>query len=97
MDFLNKIAPYLLVAIVFIFIYYMYVRPQKAIGRRTQERIAALEPGDEVVTISGVFARVEETADDYLILKVIPGETLIKVKPQAIAVFPDDIKNQKAE
>lgn len=95
MDFLNKIAPYLLIAIVFIFIYYMYVRPQKAVSRRTQERIAALKPGDEVVTIGGIFAQVDETADQYIVLKVIPGGTLMKVKPQAIAVFPDDLKENK--
>lgn len=96
MEVFNKIAPYLVIPLVFLFVYFMYVRPQKRTDKKQEAGLKALKPGDEVITISGVFAKVEETHEEYLILSVIPGGTLMKVKPQSVAVFPSDMRKSEA-
>ncbi len=96
METFNKIAPYLIVAIVFVFIYYMYVKPQKTTDRKREAKLAELKPGDEVITISGVYANVAENNGADLLLSVIPSGVQMKVSPHAIAVFPVDLKRARA-
>lgn len=96
MEAFNRIAPYLIIPLVAVFVYFMYMRPQKRVDKKQEAGLRALKPGDEVITISGVFALVAETHEDCLILSVIPGGTLMKVKPQAIAVFPGDMRKSRA-
>jgi preprotein translocase subunit YajC len=73
--------------------YLVLVRPQQRRVRRHQQVIAALQPGDEVVTIGGLYGYVKALDDTTVNLEVAPGVVLRyarsavreKVEPAALA------------
>jgi len=55
---------------------FLFIRPQR---RRQKEQMAmqkAIEPGDEVVTSSGIVGRVQSMTDDRVRVEVAPGTTV---------------------
>lgn len=55
---------------------FLFIRPQR---RRQREQAAmqkAIEPGDEVVTSSGIVGRVQSMTDDRVKVEVAPGTTV---------------------
>ncbi len=66
---LGLLLPLLLVAAFF----FLLVRPQRRRQRQMKEVQAAVLPGVEVVTTSGLFGTVLAVQDDVITLEVAPG------------------------
>ena len=64
--------------------YFLLVRPRQRQQKHTQDMLANLQVGDEVVTTSGIYGQVEEFDEGTLFLRVA-DEAVIKVARQAIA------------
>ncbi len=64
--------------------YLLLIRPQKAQKRRMQEMLDQLGPGDEVITIGGIYGDVVEVSDDKVVLE-IAEDVHIEVTRRAIA------------
>ena len=96
MEIFNKLAPYILIILTVLVIYAFYIRPQRNTDKRFSQGYSSLKPGDEIITIGGIFAIVAEKHEDYLIVQVIPSHALMKIKPQAVAVFPAELVARKA-
>ncbi|MBX7161869.1 MAG: preprotein translocase subunit YajC [Acidimicrobiia bacterium] len=75
--------------------YFLMVRPQKKRADEQRRLIASLEPGDEVVTIGGVFGDIVEIQDAEVILEVYDG-TQVRFLRSAIArkVVPEDAADE---
>lgn len=71
-----------LIGVVFLAFYLLVLRPQQERGRKTREQISALKPGDEIVTIGGIFATIVETGD-RLRVRLLDG-TELELVPQAV-------------
>ena len=56
--------------------YFILIRPQKKRVAQHQQLIDSLDVGDEIVTIGGLYGRIEEMNDDDVRLEVSPGTTL---------------------
>jgi preprotein translocase subunit YajC len=56
--------------------YFVLVRPQQRRVKRHQEVVATLEPGDEVVTIGGLYGYVKDMDEGTVHLEVAPGIVL---------------------
>jgi preprotein translocase subunit YajC len=56
--------------------YFVLVRPQQRRVKQHQEVIAALQPGDEVVTIGGLYGYVKSLDEETVHLEVAPGVVL---------------------
>jgi preprotein translocase subunit YajC len=56
--------------------YLVLVRPQQKRVKKHQQVIAALKPGDEVVTIGGLYGYVKSLEDGVVHLEVAPGMVL---------------------
>jgi preprotein translocase subunit YajC len=56
--------------------YFLMIRPQRNRMRQHQELMRALEVGDEVETIGGIFGTIRSVADDEFMLEVSPGTTV---------------------
>jgi preprotein translocase subunit YajC len=67
-------VPLLLMFAVF---YFLLIRPQQKRAKELKNMLAALKRGDEVLTSGGIYGRILETADDYVILDV--GEIKMKI------------------
>jgi preprotein translocase subunit YajC len=99
-----QLANIALISVVFIAFYLLVLRPQQERARKTRERISALKPGDEIVTIGGIFATIVE-AGDRLRVRLLDG-TELELVPQAVGqVLPaeelddsdDDVEPEDAD
>ena len=64
--------------------YFLLIRPQQRRVRQQRDLLGSLTVGDEVVTIGGVFGRIESMDDESVTLDV-GGGTRIRFIKQAIA------------
>jgi preprotein translocase subunit YajC len=80
---LVTLLPFLLIGVVF---YFLLIRPQQRRQRAQREMLSAVQPGDEVVTVGGLFGVVEriDEESDSVFLQVAPG-TVLKFRKSAIA------------
>ena len=66
---------FFLVAIFAIF-YFVMIRPQRKRQKEQQAMIAALQKGDKVMTIGGIYGTIDSINETTVILKVEGGTTL---------------------
>jgi preprotein translocase subunit YajC len=66
--------------------YFFLIRPQRAQRQRQQQLLRALEVGDEVLTIAGMYGTITEIDDDTdsVTVEVAPG-TRIRMLRRAIS------------
>ena len=64
--------------------YFLIIRPQRKRQQEQQEINANLKPGDRVVTIGGIYGRIESLREDSIVLKIESGAT-IRVARKSIA------------
>lgn len=81
MSGLVSLLPFVLI---FVVMYFLMARPQQKRAQEQRRLVASLEPGDEVVTIGGVFGDIVEVDDAEVILEVYDG-TQVKFLRSAIA------------
>lgn len=67
----------------FVFFYFIAIRPQRKRQKEHQELIANLSKGDEVVTNSGILGKVNKLEDNYVVLQVADN---VELKFQRVAV-----------
>jgi len=56
--------------------YFFIIRPQSKRQKEQRELNQSLQPGDKVITIGGIYGRIESVREDSIILKVESGETI---------------------
>jgi preprotein translocase subunit YajC len=66
-------------------IYLVGVRPQQKRRRELENILSRLGPGDEVVTVSGIYGTVTEIEDGETLLLEIAEDTDIRVAKNSIA------------
>jgi preprotein translocase subunit YajC len=66
---------YLLMALFFVALYFLMIRPQQKRRRQVEEMQRAMGPGDEIVTVGGLYGTVQEVDDDTVLLEIAPGVT----------------------
>ena len=76
----GQILPLILLGVVF---YFLVIRPQRNRQKQQQAMIAALGPGAQVMTSSGIFATVVSATPEEMQLELAPG-VIIRVIPSAV-------------
>ena len=72
--------------LIFIGLIYVFgVRPQKRRRAELDRIMSSLAPGDEVVTVSGIYGTVTEVEDGETILLEVAEDTDIRIAKAAIA------------
>lgn len=74
----------LFMGLLLVFAYVALIRPNQRRLKQHQALVSQIAPGDEVVTVGGIFGEVREVTDDYFVLEVSPG-TSLRFAKQAIA------------
>ena len=72
----------------FVFFYFIAIRPQRKRQKEHGEMVANLAKGDEVVTNSGILGKITKLEEDYLVLKVADNVELKFQKVAIHAVLP---------
>jgi preprotein translocase subunit YajC len=80
------------------FLYFLMIRPQRAQQRKHVEMLAALKPGDEVVTSGGIYGEVVQLDEERVMLE-IDDDVRIAVARRAIAsvVPPEELERLEAD
>ena len=68
----------------FVVFYFLIIRPQRKRQQDQQAILAALKPGDRIITIGGIYGQIENMNEDSLVIKVESG-TNIRIARQAVA------------
>jgi preprotein translocase subunit YajC len=75
---------FLLIIVAFGFLYFVLVRPQKRRQLQSQQMLAGLKEGDEVVTAGGIYGHVTELVGDDDVMVEIAPDLRVKVARRAI-------------
>ena len=74
----SYISLFFTLALMLVLLYFMIYRPQKKQEKKDAAMRAALEIGDQVVTIGGIVGRVVATKDDTFVL--VTGSDRVKIR-----------------
>jgi preprotein translocase subunit YajC len=69
----------MIVAVIALF-YFMLIRPQQKRAKEQKTLIAAIKPGDRVMTISGIVGTVRHLGEKQAIVEISPGVEMTVVK-----------------
>lgn len=75
----------LIIPIGFLVVFYLFaIRPQKKKEKEIQEMRSALEVGDEIVTIGGIYGKIIVVKEDMVTLEVGSTKTRLDVTKWSI-------------
>jgi preprotein translocase subunit YajC len=78
------------IAVMFLIMYLLLIRPQRQQQRRHAEMVNSLKPGDEVITAGGIYGDITGVEEDRVTLE-IAEDVEIEVAKRAIAsVVPSE-------
>ena len=72
----------------FVFFYFIAIRPQRKRQKEHTEMVSALNKGDEVVTSSGILGKVTSLDDHYMVLNVANNVEMKFQRVHLHAVLP---------
>jgi preprotein translocase subunit YajC len=75
---------YLLMALFFVALYFLMIRPQQKRRRAAETMQREMGPGDEIVTVGGLYGTIVEIDTESVLLEIAPGVEA-KYARQAIA------------
>jgi preprotein translocase subunit YajC len=86
-----------ILVLLFVAMWLLVIRPQRARQKATQRTLEALSPGTEVLTAGGLYGVVHDVADDEIQVEIAP-DTVVRVARRAIAaVIEDDDELEELE
>ena len=87
-----------LLLVMFGFMYFVLIRPQRAQQRKHADLLSSLKPGDEVVTAGGIYGEVVQLDAERVMLE-IDDDVRIAVARRAIAsvVPPEELQRLESE
>ena len=85
-------ATLILLAAMFVLLWVLLIRPQRQRQQKHQSLLSSVEPGDEILTVGGLYGIVQEIDDeDDLVVEVAEGiHVRIARRALAAVVKPED-------
>ena len=84
-----------MVALMFVFLYFFMIRPQKKQERKDAEMRDSLAVGDEVTTIGGIIGKVVSIREETVVIETSHDRTKIRLLKSAISKV--DVKAEDAK
>lgn len=82
-DIMSQLGQFLPLALMFVALYFIMIRPQMKRQKEHRAMVEALAKGDEVVTAGGLLGRVADLDEQHLFIEIASG---VKVQVQRQAV-----------
>lgn len=82
-----------MIILLFGVMYFMMIRPQQKRRREAEQMQASLGPGDEIVTIGGLYGVVTSVDDETVTLEVAPGVYTRYARPAIARVVTSTAKD----
>jgi len=77
-----------MVAAIFVLFYFMLIRPQNKRAKQHRELVGKLKKGDEVITSSGILAKVVSLDEQYLKVAIASGVEVTMQRGSITTVLP---------
>ncbi|MFN2491097.1 MAG: preprotein translocase subunit YajC [Actinomycetota bacterium] len=77
--------------------YFVLIRPQKRRAEQHRSLVNSIGPGDEVVTIGGLFGTVRRLDDEAIDLEVASGTTVRVLKTAVARRVTEDLESATGE
>ena len=87
-DLQSTLMSMLPLALMFVVLYLVMIRPQMKKQKEHAAMIAALAKGDEVITGGGLLGKVSKMGDNFIGLEVSPGVDIQVQRSAVIQVLP---------
>ena len=81
----NLFVSLLPMILIFVVFYFILILPQKKQEKKQRSMIDALVPGDEIVTIGGIYGNVVSVKDDCLVIESSADKTKIKIAKSSVS------------
>jgi preprotein translocase subunit YajC len=82
----------------FVLLYALLIRPQRQKQRAQQDMLSKVAPGDEVLTVGGIYGIVQELDDDDdLVVEIAEGIHVRMARRAVASVIPADEEADAAE
>jgi preprotein translocase subunit YajC len=89
----NPLLTFLPLILVFVVFYFFMIRPQMRKQKEMNNFRSTLQKGDKVVTTGGIYGRIAEVKDNYVMLEV-GGDFKLKVDKSALIKDPTNIEQK---
>jgi preprotein translocase subunit YajC len=83
----NPLVTFLPLILVFVVFYFFMIRPQMKKTKEMNNYRSSLKKGDKVITTGGIYGRVNEVKDNYVVMDV-GGDVKLKVDKNALLKDP---------
>lgn len=70
---------------VFAIMYVVLILPQKKQEKKQRAMINALQPGDEIISIGGIYGKVVTVKDEYIVIESTADKTKIKMAKSSVS------------
>jgi preprotein translocase subunit YajC len=89
----NPLLTFLPLILVFVVFYFFMIRPQMKKQKEMNNFRTSLQKGDKVITTGGIYGRIAEVKDNWVMLEV-GGDFKLKVDKSALIKDPTDIEQK---
>ena len=76
------------IALMFVLLYFMMIRPQMKRQKEQKSMVEALQKGDEVIAAGGLLGRITKVSDAYITLEIAEGTEINIQKASAQILLP---------
>ncbi len=83
--FMGQWGGLIMMLLIFVVFYVVLILPQKKQEKKQRAMIDALKPGDEVVTIGGIYGNVVSVKEDAVVIETSSDKTKIKMAKSSIS------------
>ncbi len=83
----SAVVTFLPLILVFVIFYFFMIRPQMKKQKELSNYRSSLKKGDKVITTGGIYGKVNEVKDNYVMLEV-GGDLKLKVDKSALIQDP---------
>ena len=87
-DIMSSLTGMLPLALMFVVLYFVMIRPQMKRQKEHKAMIDALAKGDEIATAGGLLGKVTKLGDNTLSLEVSPGVEVQLQRHAVVQVLP---------
>ena len=91
-DWMNMI----MLLLIFVIFYFFMIRPQTKRQKEIKKFQDSLENGKTVITQGGIYGRVREVKDNYVLVEIADG-VKIRVNKNMVFDSPEDASQQPAK
>ena len=80
---------WIMIIVIFAALYFFTIRPQSKRDKELKNLRSSLKPGDEIITIGGIYGKIVRVTDDRVAIMVGADKTKLEIAKSAISGLAD--------